>query len=121
MAIVLAALYFGLIQLLLVDASRDLNEARRFRARVVAWTLAENAAERSAYGIAGMGTTVMPVLENENEYGVMRGGGMRSGKSFRLTGEGQTKGVVKVKSTVQVIGRVEDTGEVFIDFTMHSN
>jgi hypothetical protein len=120
-AIVLAVLYFGLIQLLLVDASRDLNEARRFRARIVAWTLAENAAERSAHGIASMGPTMMPVLQNENQQGIMRGALMKSGKNFQLTGEGQTKGVVKVKSTVKVIGRVEDTGKVYIDFTMHSN
>jgi hypothetical protein len=121
MAIVLAVLYFGLIQLLLVDASRDLNEARRFRARVIAWTLAENAAERSAYGIASMGPTIMPVMTSETKDGTMRGALMKSGNNFQLTGEGQTKGVVKVKSTVKVLGRVEPNGHVYIDFTMHSN
>ncbi|HYH06868.1 MAG TPA: hypothetical protein VEK11_07350 [Thermoanaerobaculia bacterium] len=114
-------LYFGMIQLLLVDASRDLAEARRFRARVIAWTLAENAAERSAYSIATLGPASMPTLTVEDEHGIMRGQLMKPGKNFRLVGEGESKGVVKVTSTVTVIGRVEDDGTVYIDFTMHSN
>lgn len=120
-AIILAVLYFGMIQLLLVDASRDLAEARRFRARVIAWTLAENAAERSAYSIATLGPASMPTLTVEDEHGIMRGQLMKPGKNFRLVGEGESKGVVKVTSTVTVIGRVEDDGTVYIDFTMHSN
>src|SRR5438094_727313 len=47
-AIALAVLYFALMELMLIDSSRALREAQRFRARVVASALAENAAELAA-------------------------------------------------------------------------
>src|SRR5690242_15726317 len=47
-AIFLAVLYFMLIELLLMDGSRALQEAQRFRSRIVALTLAESAAELAA-------------------------------------------------------------------------
>jgi hypothetical protein len=47
-ALIVAVLYFGLIELMLYDASRELAEARRFRARIIAVTLAENGAELAA-------------------------------------------------------------------------
>ncbi|HET7435605.1 MAG TPA: hypothetical protein VFN10_12930, partial [Thermoanaerobaculia bacterium] len=62
-AIVLAVLYFGLIELLLLDSARELREAQRFRARIVALTNAENGAERAAADIAN--ASPLPVLEDE--------------------------------------------------------
>src|SRR5207253_6400225 len=47
-AIALAVLYFGLMELMMIDSSRALREAQRFRARIVASVLAENAAELAA-------------------------------------------------------------------------
>src|SRR5438105_10104932 len=47
-AIALAVLYFGLMELMLIDSSRALREAQRFRSRVVASALAESAAELAA-------------------------------------------------------------------------
>src|SRR5204863_3948307 len=47
-AIVLAILYFALMELMLIDSSRAVREAQRFRARIVATTLAESAAELAA-------------------------------------------------------------------------
>src|SRR6266545_5727430 len=47
-ALVLSVLYFALMELLLIDSSRALNEAQRFRARVVAGALAESGAELAA-------------------------------------------------------------------------
>src|SRR6266566_4686861 len=47
-AIALAILYFGLMELMLIDSSRALREAQRFRARVTSAALAESAAELSA-------------------------------------------------------------------------
>ncbi|HEX2061312.1 MAG TPA: hypothetical protein VHK90_11270 [Thermoanaerobaculia bacterium] len=120
MAIILAVLYFGLIELLLIDSSRDLAEARRFRARVVAWTLAENAAERAAQGIAAMGPVSLPVMQTEDELGKMRGRLLKTDKTFHIVGEGETTGVNTAKSTVTVIGRVEAGGKIYIDYTMHS-
>ena len=47
-AITLAILYFALMELMLIDSSRAVREAQRFRARIVATTLAESAAELAA-------------------------------------------------------------------------
>ena len=47
-AIALAILYFALMELMLIDSSRALREAQRFRSKVIATTLAESAAELSA-------------------------------------------------------------------------
>ena len=47
-AITIAILYFALMELMLIDSSRALREAQRFRSKVVAATLAESAAELSA-------------------------------------------------------------------------
>ena len=51
LALIIAVLYFRLIELMLFDAARQLAEARRFRARIVALTLAENGAELAAANI----------------------------------------------------------------------
>lgn len=121
-AIVLAVLYFGLIELLLIDSSRDLAEARRFRARVIAWTLAENAAERAAHSIAVMTPATLPPMRAENEQGTMRSSVIRAPQNFYLVGEGETKGVIRTKAKVTVIGRVDSTKvppQVYIDYTMH--
>jgi Tfp pilus assembly protein PilX len=122
MALVLAVLYFGLIELLLIDASRDLAEARRFRARVVALTLAENAAERAALKIAEDGPKNVDIRK-EDEQGKMHGNLMKNEGGerdpFRLSGEGETVGLVRVKARVDLVGEVEGT-KIRITFAKHT-
>ncbi|HWS71823.1 MAG TPA: hypothetical protein VN605_06890, partial [Thermoanaerobaculia bacterium] len=67
----LSVLYFGLMELMLIDSQRALAEARRFRARVVASTLAESAAELAAEQLVNHGG-VVPVNETDAQ-GTMRG------------------------------------------------
>lgn len=118
-ALVLAVLYLGLIELLLIDSSRELAAARRFRARIVAQTMAENAAELAARNMVSLGPALMAQDDYEDEQGKMVGKLKKSDPKFELEGVGETAGLVKVKATVSVIGRIEGS-RVLIDFTMHS-
>lgn len=115
-ALVLAILYFALMELLLIDSSRALAEAQRFRARVVSLTLAENGAELAAQQmIDRSGATVVA----SNSQGTMNGSLKRTGNRFELSGQGSTTGVLRQDSTVVVQGMI--TGDqIEIDYTIHS-
>jgi hypothetical protein len=121
-AIVLAVLYFGLMELLLLDSARELNEAQRFRSRLVAATLAENAAEWSTLGIV---TTIQRTVDGNNSQGDMtatmkRGPADAYGVSeFKIEAEGRSKTVPPQHATVSVQGRLTGT-KLAIDSTLHS-
>lgn len=115
-AIVLAILYFGLMELMLIDSSHALVEADRFRSRVVASTLAESGAElvaaqmithpqssASAHDAQGSMTATMTTVNNE----------------FQINAQGVTSGVVPATATVRVQGRILGT-HIAIDYTFHS-
>jgi ABC-type Na+ efflux pump permease subunit len=115
-AIVLAILYFALMELMLIDSSRALIEAQRFRSRLVAQTLAESAAELAAVHIVDRtGTDV----NAEDEQGKMVGTLKRSDTTFDITGTGTTTGVQPMTATVRVQGKIVGT-RLTIDFTYHS-
>lgn len=117
MAIIVAVLYFGMIELMMLDASRELAEARRFRARIVALTLAENAAEGAALHIVD---NVPQPFNEENEQGTMSGRVMKnSDGTFVLTGDGESSGLESTKAHVRVQGHVSGTS-ITIDLTLHS-
>ena len=115
-AIALAILYFGLMQLMLIDSSRALREAQRFRARIVASTLAENAAELAATNmINSPGATTTA----QDEQGKMMGGITVSGSDFVIDAQGDATGVVPQTATVRVQGRIIGN-HIAIDYTYHS-
>lgn len=117
-ALTLAVLYFALMELLLVDSSRELAESRRFRARIVAAVVAENAAELAALQMVG--GTDRTITESDAQ-GTMTATFKRgAGDSFTLEGEGETAGVVRQKATVFVQGRIDANGAVKIDYAMHT-
>jgi hypothetical protein len=116
-AIALAVLYFALMQLMLIDSSRALREAQRFRSRIVSSTLAESAAELAA---AGMVTTMASNTANaKDEQGSMDGQLHFATNAFEIVGDATTAGVQPVKATVRVQGRVEGS-KVIVDYTFHS-
>lgn len=118
-ALIVAVLYFGLIQLLLFDGERELAEARRFRARIVAATLAENGAELAATNIKDSQTTG-PVFIND-EQGLQRGTMKKPSTGvFVIEAEGETVGVIRQRATVKVFGQVTPAGEISINYTQHS-
>lgn len=119
MALILAVLYFGLIQLLLVDSSRELGAARRFRARVLAQTMAENGAELAAHDLVNKPAGVIVRATTEDAWGKTTGELRKANDvNFVLEGKGETKGLVVVKESVTVTGRVVG-GRVYIDYTTH--
>lgn len=116
-AIILAVLYFMLIELLLIDGTRSLQEAQRFRSRIVALTLAESGAELAA---AQMVNNTNAHVDVDSSDGKLTGTYLRSGDSFQLTGEATTKGVATQSAHVTIQGRIVDQTRVVIDYTNHS-
>ena len=115
-AIALAILYFGLMQLMLIDSSNALREAQRFRARVVAAALAENAAELAA---ANMINSPSGPTSAQDDQGKMLGAITVSGSDFEIVGQGDAAGVVPQTATVRVQGRIVGN-HIAIDYTFHS-
>lgn len=117
-AIVLAVLYFALVELLLLDSSRELAEARRFRARVVAETLADNAVELAALHMVDNPKPMVPVKE-ESEQGTMQGV-LALGEQgiFELRGTGTSTGVTESTAKIKLNGQIVE-GKVWIDFSTH--
>lgn len=119
MAMILAVLYFGLIQLLLVDSSRELGAARRFRARVLAQTMAENGAELAAHDLVAKVPGAIVRVTAEDAMGTTTGELRKaSDVNFVLEGKGQTKGLVVIKESVTITGRVVGN-RIYIDYTTH--
>lgn len=116
-AIALAILYFALMELMLIDSTRALREAQRFRSRVVASTLAESAAELAAAQMVKGSAGATPKATDEQ--GSMEGQLHLVGSQFELLGDGATAGVASMKASVRVQGRIEGT-RVIIDYTFHS-
>jgi hypothetical protein len=116
-AIALAVLYFALMQLMLIDSSRALREAQRFRSRIVASTLAESAAELAAAQMVS-GTAPSTAKANDDQ-GSMQGELHLLGTNFELIGDATTAGVAPVKANVRVQGRIQGN-KVIIDYTFHT-
>jgi hypothetical protein len=119
MAIILAVLYFGMIELLMIDSSRELAEARRFRSRIVAQALAENAAELAAFHITTQAKAPPPLTDWQGTMvgKVLSGGGARG--SFVLQGFGDTAGLDRSHAEVTVVGAIDEGGRLHIDYTTH--
>jgi len=116
-ALILAVLYFGLMELMLIDSQRALSEAQRFRARILAGTLAESGAELAARQMVTGGSNHFSGTDAQG--GALSGTLTRSGlENFELTGTGTSNGVVQITSGVVVRGRVTG-GTIHIDSTAH--
>ena len=116
-SIALAVLYFALMELMLIDSSRALREAQRFRSRIISSTLAESAAELAA---ANMVTNnASNSVKATDEQGSMDGSLHVAGGQFEIVANAQSAGVQAMKASVRVQGRIEGT-RVIIDYTFHS-
>ena len=116
MALVLAILYFALMELLLIDSQRALMEANRFRARILAATYAENAAEMVAWH---MTTTLQRKVDIKEEQSSYSGEYRKFGENFEIRTEANVIGVVSEKAGLFIQGRIVN-GVVKIDYTFHS-
>jgi hypothetical protein len=124
-AISLAILYFALVELMLIDSARELKEARRFRAKVVAATLAENGAELAA---AQMMTRYTGTESDENWQGRYSGRMTRTASTdgsgeerFVISGDGETTGTERVRAHVEIRGRILPPSDIRIQYAVHSH
>jgi hypothetical protein len=118
-ALVLSVLYFALMELMLIDSTRALNEAQRFRARVVAGALAESGAELAALQMVTQSSVPPPVSDSDFQ-GTMSGQLRRTGNNFEIDGAGTTTGIITQSSSVQLQGRIDPNGTVMIDYAVHA-
>lgn len=123
-AIVLAILFFALMTLMLIDSSRALREAQRVRSRIIASTLAENAAELAAVDMINRSSAQ---IDAEDWQGKMTSTMQRASDvklgipvvAFNIAARGITSGVQPVTSEVRVQGVIE-SDHIRVDFTYHS-
>ena len=110
----------------MIDASRELSEARRFRGRVLALTLAENGAEIAATKMLGAARSANPPEETDWQ-------GTMSGKlekaqyadaagylPFTLTGTARSKGREGTSAEVRLQGRILNGNQIQILFSQHT-
>lgn len=115
-ALVIAVLYFALMELLLMDSTRALQEAQQYRARVVAATLAESGAELSAAQIV---TQFSANVNAQDSQGAMTGTMTHSASgAFEITGDGQATGVPSAHAHVELKGLIVGN-HVQIDYATH--
>ena len=128
-AIALAVLYFGVMQLILIDSSRALHEAQRFRSKVVAETLAENGAELAA---VDMIEKTAAQVEAKNDQGEMkatyrRGASdlelkatyQRGANDFEINAHAKSFGTEPKEADVRLQGRIDGT-RILVDYSSHS-
>ncbi len=121
-ALLLAVLYFALMELLLLDSTLQLQQADRFRAHVQAAALAETGAELAA---ANMVTSGGAEVKSKDEQGSFEGRYVRNGCcQFLLDGEATTNGVPAATAWVRLKGSFSTAADgstrVAIDWSTHS-
>jgi hypothetical protein len=122
-AIALAILYFALMELMLIDSQRTLRAADRFREKIVATVLAENAAELSA---ENMGANTVSTADYDNGQGHMHAKMTRESPAtagapskFVIVAKGDATGVPPVSATVTLKGTLTGS-QVEISESYHS-
>lgn len=118
-AIVLAVLYLSLVELMMIDSSRELAEARRFRARIIANTLAENGAELAAVEIANPERVSSSARASDSQGEFSGHMNKDGGGNFDIEAEGKAAGLIASEAKVLVRGRVLN-GQVKIQYTIHT-
>ena len=115
-----------LMELMLMESSRALTEAQRFRSRVQAITLAENAAELAARDLVDPdrnGATIDAEDPDGKMDAAMTRNGTTSGGPFvgryDIVAHGAATGVQPVRATVHLQGRIAGN-RITIDYAYHS-
>lgn len=115
--LVVALLYFALLELMLIEATQAMRAAQRFRSRVVAHVMAENAAELAAHQLVF--SNGKRVAETQQE-GTMAGESRRLiNDRFEIRASGEATGSTSQRATVALFGHLEGSS-VRIDRAIHS-
>ncbi len=103
-ALLIAVLFFGLIELTLRDTTEGVRAAHRHRARIASEILADNAVDLAAAGMI-LGTSKGETRESGE--GTMTGTlQMLPGNRFEIVGDGESAGVIRVRTHVVLRGRI---------------
>lgn len=114
--LLIAILFFGLIELLMTESSEKMRESSRFRARIVSNILAENGAELAAAQMTDLSFNSDSL---ETDQGSMNGTYRRIGQDqFVIEASGTTSGVIQSRGIVTITGTI-DGSSVRIDQTRH--
>ena len=121
-AVLLAALYFALMEVLLIDSTRSLREANHFRARVIAAAAAENAIEMAARKLSPIQAGI---YNGEDAQSILSGAVNPIPNGFDLKGDATTKGSMTAHATVLIRGHLDASNPgqppvAHIDFSIHS-
>ncbi len=109
-ALLIALLFFGLIELTLRDTSDGIRAAHRHRDRIASEVLADNAVELAA---AGMLSGVPRNETRSSRDGAMAGAfHPLPGFRFELTGEGTSAGLNPTTTRVVLRGRIDGSSVV---------
>ena len=115
--LVIALLYFAMLELMLIESGEAMRNAQRFRARIVAQILAENGAELAAHNFALSNGKSVSYTDDSGE---MHGKSERlPGELFTIEGRGTVGGVYPHSATVKIHGHFEGLS-LYIDRTVHS-
>lgn len=115
-ALGIAVLYLGLIEMLWYDAGQRVREAQRFRSRVEAQILAENAADLAAQNLVSAQSSDIEATLPE---GSMSASMKRfPDETFLIEATGKGSRLMKYEARVTIHGRINDT-EIEIVRTEH--
>jgi hypothetical protein len=114
--VIVAILYFAMIELMLMESTEASRQAERFRSRVTAHVLAENAIELAAENMVSASWTRRTYTDSQ---GTVRGDYKRTGDSFEITGTATTSGVAPTKADAKLQGIV-NASRITITFSTHS-
>ncbi len=118
--LVISTLYFVLIALILWESTMRYRAAQRFRSKVIAQTLAENAVELAARGLTTGGSGD---VDEEIDDGLMLAEvevtGSARNAEFHIKAAGRSSGVRAAEASVEIWGTVRN-GQISISRTKHS-
>jgi hypothetical protein len=114
--VIIAILYFALIELMLMESTEASRQAERFRSRVTAHVLAENAAELAAENMVNAIWTLRTYTDDQ---GTVRGEYKRNNDTFEINASATTSGVAPTKAEVKLQGIV-NPDRIRITFSTHS-
>lgn len=105
--LVVGLVYFGLMEIILIETVQAHRQAQQFRSRVIAAAAAENAAELAAVDMINSSTNA---VEEEDRQSAMEAEyARRPDDSFEITATARTRGIWKTAASVYLEGRIVGT------------
>lgn len=115
--LVLALLYFAMLELMLIESSEAMRGAQRFRARLLAHSLAESAVELAAHQLL---ITPEKSISSSGKDGTMNGKSRHlPGNRFEIVGSATTNGPHPATASVRIEGHFKGSA-ILIDRSSHS-